>query len=392
MTFLYEDVSKSVEKKTTAFEFPDADGTYIQDLGHSGRKYPLRVLFYGDDCDLYAENFEIGLLEIGIGRLEHPIYGVLDVVPFGKISRRDYLKTAANQVVIDVVFWETTGLVYPTSQSDRRSAVTASIKDFNNSASDNFSKSIDIGTAIKRAITKNKYTKLLSKAKSNLQKIADFQTSVKSQFDTIVKSINNGIDILIADPLSLAFQTTQLIQAPASAFSQISARLEAYGDLAKSIISGNGANTYTPEDRNLFEVTNLYVSAAVTGSVVSVVNNQFATKIEALEAAEEILSISEAVTEWQEEGYESVEAIDEGGAYQALQDAVATAAGYLIEISFTLKQERTIVLDRARTIIDLAAELYGSVDDQLDFLINSNSLSGAEILELPRGREIVYYV
>ena len=56
------------------------------------------------------------------------------------------------------------------------------------------------------------------------------------------------------------------------------------------------------------------------------------------------------------------------------------------------KLRRRVVLDRNRTIIDLAAELYGSVDDQLDFLINSNNLTGSEILELPRGREIVYYV
>ena len=57
-----------------------------------------------------------------------------------------------------------------------------------------------------------------------------------------------------------------------------------------------------------------------------------------------------------------------------------------------LKQERSITLDRARTIIDLCGELYGSVDDNLDFAINSNGLTGSEILELPRGFDFVYYV
>ena len=32
------------------------------------------------------------------------------------------------------------------------------------------------------------------------------------------------------------------------------------------------------------------------------------------------------------------------------------------------------------------------IDENLDFLINSNNLTGSEILELPRGREVVYYV
>jgi len=392
LTFGYEDVSRHIEKKTTAFEFPDADGTYIQDLGHSGRRYPLRVFFMGVDCDTEADALEAALLEVGTGKLEHPMYGIVDVVPFGKISRRDDLKTAANQVILEVVFWETIGLVYPTSQSDKKSDVVAAINNFNDSVSDGFSESVDTTTAIERVTIQNKYESLLARAKSALQPIADLQDSVRSQFDTIIKSINNGIDVLIADPLSLAFQTTQLIQAPSNAWDQISSRLEAYANLAESIMSGDGANTYTSADRNLFAVDDLYVSTAVTGSVTSVINNTFSTKTEALEAAESVLTLFSTVTDWQEESYAAVDAIDEGGTYQDLQESVVTAAGYLVEISFSLKQERAIVLDRDRTIIDLAAEIYGSVDDQLDFLISSNRLSGSEILELPKGREIVYYV
>ena len=126
--------------------------------------------------------------------------------------------------------------------------------------------------------------------------------------------------------------------------------------------------------------------------MVSVVNNRFNTKSEAIEAADALLTQFQDVTDWRDNNFESLAEVDTGEAYQKLQEAVALTAGFLVEISFTLKQERRIVLDRARTIIDLAAELYGSVDDQLDFLINSNSLTGSEILELPRGREIAYYV
>ena len=43
--FDYENVRKTVEKKTTGFDFPDADGTLVQDLGHTGRRYPLRIFF-----------------------------------------------------------------------------------------------------------------------------------------------------------------------------------------------------------------------------------------------------------------------------------------------------------------------------------------------------------
>lgn len=83
--------------------------------------------------------------------------------------------------------------------------------------------------------------------------------------------------------------------------------------------------------------------------------------------------------------------VDTGEAYAAMQRATSLAAGYLVAQSFILAEERTIVLGRARTVIDLAGELYGVVDDKLDFLISTNDLSGDEIVELPIGRAIVYY-
>ena len=64
----------------------------------------------------------------------------------------------------------------------------------------------------------------------------------------------------------------------------------------------------------------------------------------------------------------------------------------MVDLAFSLKQEKRIVLDRAFTPIELTAELYGAVDAQLDTLIQSNQLTGSEILEIPKGREIVYYI
>jgi prophage DNA circulation protein len=394
LTFNFENVSQTVEKKTTAFEFPDADGTFVQELGRSGRRYPLRAIFWGGDYDLEAEAFDSILLERGTFKLEHPLYGTVDVVPFGRITRRDDLKTAANQAIIEVTFWETIGLLFPAAQADPGSSVLSAVDEFNAAISGAYADLLGLDTAIERVTLENDYLRVLGAAQEELQGIADTQDDVRTQFNAIVDSVNAGIDILISDPLTLAFQTTQLIQAPARALTAIEARLSAYGRLTTGIIGGEGVATpgLDSRDSNAFHTADLYASTGVTGSVVSVVNNQFITKTEALAAAETILTQLTAVTNWRDVNFESLEEIDTGEAYQQLQEAVALAAGFLVEISFSLKQERSVILSRARTIIDLAAELYGSVDDQLDFLISSNNLSGSEILELPKGREIVYYV
>ena len=61
------------------------------------------------------------------------------------------------------------------------------------------------------------------------------------------------------------------------------------------------------------------------------------------------------------------------------------------QCSTSFKQERTLILDRDRTVIDLCVELLGSLVD-LDFFIASNDLSGSEMIELQRGQTIVYYL
>lgn len=393
-TFIFSDVRKNFDKKTSVFEFPDVNGSYIQDLGRTGFRYPFDLIFSGDNHDIEADSFESLLSQKGVGRLEHPLYGVIDVVPFGSISRMDSLVSEANQTTINVTFFETTGLVYPNSQINPQGAVAVAIDVFNQALGDQFT-TVDIDTAVERVKLKSSYQVLLDNAAGGLRKLAETKDSIADEFNAILDSINQGLDILISDPLTLAFQTAILIQAPSRAVDNVDAKLNAYSDLSQSIIEGDGSvrsQGYDSTNENDFHVDDLFASSYISAMASSVIYDTFDTKPQAIEAAETILSEFEKVYEWRENNFESLEVIDTGESYQQLQKLVSLTAGYLVEISFTLKQEKTIVLDRDRSIIDLVYELYGDIDDNLDFFINSNNLSGSQILELERGTTIVYYI
>lgn len=387
LTFDYEDVSLNVDKKTEGFEFPDANGTLVQDLGHSGRRFPLRLFFWGANCDLEAEVFLAALLEKGAGRLEHPIYGTRTVVPFGSIRRRDDLKTAANQTVIEAVFWETINVRYPATQVDPTATVLAAIGDYGPSASASFADTIDLSGTIEQSNFVGLYETEVGVVDSQLGGIAETDNAVRVQYEATRDSILSSINILVDDPTTLAAQTVQLIETPGVAEASITTRLDAYNTLLNAV-TGRGV---LPAE-NDFYAYDLFASTYVIGATTSAVNNTFLTKPDALSAAEVLLTQLDTVTAWRDNNYGAFNAIDTGEAYQKMQEAVALAAGLLVEVSFTLKQEYRMVLTRNHTIIDLVGELYGEVDAQLDFFINSNNLSGSEILELPAGREIVYYV
>jgi len=378
-TFQYVDVSRSIDKKTSGFTFPDLDGTLVQDLGHTGRRYPLRLFFSGGDYDIEVAAFEELLLERGAGLLEHPIYGNLNVVPFGTISRSDNLTTASNQAILQVEFWDTLGTVQPMSATDPATDVLNSVTEYNNATAEAFAEIAVVQSASGRATLRGQYAILLASVDSLLSSIADTNEATAAQFDAVLSSITLSLDTLVADPVTLAFQTNILLQTPARSSASILARLDAYSNLINTTLSSSGN----------VDTQMLYAAGAVAASVVSVVNNTFETKPEAIEAADALLTQFDTVNTW---GDDNRITIDTGESYQQLLDAVAIAAGFLVEISFSLKQERRITLTRPRALVDLTAELYGEVDEKLDFMINSNELSGSEILELPRGRDIVYYV
>lgn len=398
--FTYESVSRETEKRDAAFEFPGVEGAYIQHNGHGARRYPLRCIFWGDNCDLIATAFEAAVLEAGVGKLEHPFYGTFDVVPFGTITRRDDLKDAANQTIVEVVFWSTLGAVYPSTLGSPRNEILAALDGFDVAAANQFSNAVNLASVVSKANVIDTVRDLLGKVSGTLSDVAAVNAAVARDFRDLQSTVNFGLDVLIGQPLLLAQQISSLVKAPARALAGIQSRLEAYQRLAESIVesrAGSGESDLTPLARlvlrlsNDFHTADLFAMNAVGGSALSVVEHQFASKPEALSAAEALLAQLDAVVEWREARFGGLGQVDPGGSYQALQATVASVAAYLVQISFTLVPERRIVLDRSRTIVDLAAELYGSVDDRIDFLIESNGLTGSEILELPRGRAIVYY-
>ena len=389
LAFQFTDVSRVIEKNGAAYSFPDANGTYIQDLGTSGRRFPMRFFFNGANCDLEAEAFEAALLETGTGRLEHPVYGSRDVVPMGEITRRDDLVTGANQVIIEATLWETIGVVYPSNQGNLPGDTAAAVAAFNAAQAAEFAANANLGGALQRAQFGAKYTAFVNNAADKLRTVADTQAAVSKQFDSAVKSINRGVDVLVSQPLTLAFQTSIMLQAPARALSALGDRFAAYANLARSIFTPDGGPAV---ENNELRGRDLFASGSVAGTVVAVLNNEYKSRPEAFAAAETVLDLFAEVVAWRDATFAASDVIDTGDAHQALENAVALAAGYLVALSFGLRFERRVVLDRDRGMVELCAELYGATwETVLDDFINANELTGDEILEIPRGRSIVYY-
>lgn len=424
--FAFEDVGKVISKKTQAFDFPDTNTTYVQDLGIRGRRYPLTVYFTGDSHDIEAAQFENLLVQRGVGKLEHPLYGARNVVPFGDITRSDNLKTAANQTIFEVTFYESVLAVYPSLLEDTSAAVDVAVESLSFGT---FGASVDISKPVAKANFLAMLKALLKGIKKAMGKISGGIAKLENGMAAMDKALNAALDLGVAGPLTMAFQLKALMGAPARSLALLKARLAAYGDLARSIFAGKGAGTgggtgssergggvvlpgvivpgVDATETNTFHGNKLVAQLCVAGSALAVTGEKFVSKKAALEAADALTELLAELTEWEDANYDAIAdasegvdpqapissgpaAVDTGEDSQQIVQVVAAAVRYLIAQSFTLPPERAMILTGARSPIDLCAELYGTADVLDDFLA-ANDLAGEEILELPVGRRVVWY-
>lgn len=395
--FQYEDVSRETPLRNTPFEFPNVDGAYVQPNGFGAREYPLRCFFNGPDHDIEATIFEEALLQRGAGRLSHPLYGEFDAIPVGRLARRDDLKTRANQTIIQVTFFTTTKLVYPTNQLDARNELQVAIDQF---IAENgplqFEDTANVLSGLSQVQLAATVREGLASVEGALGTAAAATTEVNQLFRDAIDAVNLSLDVLVGQPLQLAQQVSNLISLPARAVTGFTDRVLGYARFARDIFTSLAGRPYdafasTIQTSNDFYYADLNAGAAINGTFLAAVETEFDTRPGAQEAALAILNLFDEWVEWREPGYDFL-LPDQGTSYQALHQGASLAAGLLVEISFTLAAERVLVLDRPRTIIDVAAELYGDVGDEtLNLLINNNDLTGSQIIELERGDNILWY-
>ncbi len=392
LLFQFEDVAREVELRGTAYDFVDTQGSYVQGTGASGRTFPLRIYLSGPDYDQAAETFFEALRGQGTGVLEHPAYGTVNVVPMGRIRQRDDLKSAAGQAVFEVVFWETLADLYPAGAADAGAAVLSAVEQFNTIAAQDFADAIDTDSQIEVVTLQGRVETVVAQIRAVTEPVAAATSEVAEQALDTFDSINRSLGLLASDPATIAAQIIAVTQIPARAAGQFSAKLSAYRSIADGLFGVTRTASNDSREANAFRSDDLAASSALTGAILGAVGTEFRTQPDAIDAALAVLTLSDDLNAWREQNFTALGLTDTGASYQQWQEAAALTAGFLIDISFSLAQERTIVLDRPRTFLDLCGQLYGNVDESLDFFINSNNLSGDEYIELPIGRELVYYV
>jgi len=389
--FDFADVRLGVDKKTSVFTFSNVAGAFVQDKGTGATTFPLRIFIAGDIYNLLADKFIAMLSEAGPGLLTHPIYGQRTVVPV-KISRRDDLVSAAGQAIFDVPFIETLTELFPRGISDNKSIVNVLISDFDGVVFTDYDDNLVLNTSSETANTKTFIEQSVDSINSTLRPIADLTDTVVREFDDAVSGLKNGIDALINVPADLARQVNRLIRIPINATLSLQASFDGFLSLLNfqqqnisSTIDSFGSNEY---------YTRRLINYSVMTALVDFTVNQagYRSRQDAIAAANSLDTEFTSVDTWDATQRATLGIIDTGVIYQPIQEAVARERGRLTSDTFELPLERRFFTDRTRNIVELAVDLYGDADDEtINKLIETNNFIGPDLLQIPKGRQVVFF-
>jgi prophage DNA circulation protein len=399
-TLQFDDVSRSGSKKAAIHELPQQDKADIQDLGNNSDRFPMSVYFTGDDFDQTADAFFSALRERGPGSLQHPRYGDIPVLPLtwtqseswtDGLGRADF-KIEFIRVQTDVVF-PITAVSATTAVANLADVATleanlAAVAEF------------DPISAADISVIKDGISGFLADYQAAFAEIIAVSESIQAEVNGIVNEITGTIDQLIAAPAALFASLTRLATLPARIVANIKSKVDSYSNFITQL-ANSIPKSYAQAVQTVQTVQVMLAGAAVASTVGTI-----STRRAAVDSAAALEAMANTATLIFEQAESTAFVITsastppeyrpDGAVIAQLTEAVEVARAAIVERSYSLRAEYTRRIDAERTPLDLVAEFYGDqiadIDAVLDEFIRTNDLQNGEIIVIPAGREVIYYV
>lgn len=393
---------RSHEKSLGIFKYPKIKGVVVQDLDSGGISYPLNFFFSGADHDIEAQAFFEASKENGLWEITHPtVIGLLNL-QLVSISEDANRGDNSNISLFTSQWLEPISPIIVISVSQSEENISTQSEVVNNSASGQFQRFTSQKNASLRSAMANSSRSLLDHIKSAMATLNELNAEINAYINSVNRAINDTLNQVIINPLRLASQFQQLIQVPIQATNNIESRLGALSDLSALIFTMT-PDTPTGESANIASVMDMGITALLTAASQSVIGGDLRTRRQAVEIAELLSQLFinnvdglDEIQKLFENQRANRQYFSQSESFADVSLLIYQAVDLAVKASFDLSVEKRIILKRPRAPIEITITEYGDLgeenDSNLDFFIETNKLSGNEILLLPAGKEVLVYV
>ena len=394
--FEYEEVDRDITKKGTRFEFRNVNNSYAQDSGITSRSFPITIYISGSDYDLKCDVFDSVILTKGVGRLEIGFYSV-DAVVLGKVSRKDRFVDGAGQAVYTLEFIESIKSLYPTENVDILEDVKAKSAESEQKIKEQFEQNIKVDNTVEEETLYLRYKEYLGQVNDFFRSLSNSMSETRALFDQYYEISNVSINTFLGNPAKFFFNLNLLIKTPSQMGNDLGNKIDGYLNFFRSTsndVNQNVNDPTLPADAK----NNLALGDGMLGTVIASLSNlstkaTFESRSNAKELSDAITQVFQNYVEIRDQWYEKAEVLDTGESQQIISSTSSGAQKLLNNSLFDLPVERNITLTSSRTILDLSYQYYRNVSQEtVQYIIDTNRLQGDEILLLPIGKRVTFYI
>lgn len=380
--------SKATEYNIAEFDFPNIPGTLVKRSKPRGRKYNLEIYFKGDDHLEQSNEFEKSANDSRAWTISHPFYGRIIVQPVSlAFDNTRYNTTKITGVIIETITEDnpkTTIAPIEKIEADKELLDTIFEDSFVN---DVIPDTDDINTLSEN--TDTFYNTGL--------KIASDKLDAENYFN-LFNDANAAILEATAEPLAAIRALQAVINAPALFVQGVKARITVFVEQITKL-SSRLDDILTPSNKKIYENN---VGVALSAMALASSNPQegdYDSRAKVLEIIDEITVsyntyLADLDTLQTDTGGDEDSYIPDSESLTGLNNLMNFTLSNLFDIALESKQERSIILNNDSNIVLLAHRFYGlqADDSTIDSLMEINNIGLNEILNIRKGRNIIYLV
>ena len=386
----------NVEYNQTLFEFINKTGTLVRRQRPKGPVYDLEIVFDGEFCLDTAEAFKTSANDARGWTLTHPMYGALFVYP---VSLR-FDNTVLNVVKITGQLIESNEKTVTGTDVSLPDVLQGYVALTDKRLVDTYAEQVP---EMQVSDLQRLQQHINDTYNTVSIRINDVQANVDDYLDAY-NAANAVLNTALFDTGQIIGQALTLIRTPATFQALLQIRLEML-QLQMSIYRNDIAainslyNTPTASLKRLFENNAAQVVTAICIATITNITNEYVYRPNILTVIAQVLRtyntyIDDLCDLQTENNGEPDSYVPDPDSIRGVYDSVMTSVRILYNLAAGAQQQRVYTVPYDTTLINLADLLYGNTTDDaaIQKILDTNELSYNELIIIPQGREILYYI
>jgi hypothetical protein len=365
--------------------FLEIPGTLAKKKKLLGREFPLEFYFQGPNNVADSLDFNEAMDDVRPVTIDHPYYGIIIASLFSiNLDHTALNLTRVTSTAIETISEQ--GVVSFIDPIDNIALFKSSLDDINEAELTEPPSISDVNTL--QLVTQKNYKEGL--------KIITLPADAQAYFNAF-SAASSAINVATASPLLAMRATIAMINLPAQFLASVKYRLNALVNQF-NILRTTLQNLFTVPSKQIYEIQGNALISAICVAAVSPLSGNYRNKPDALGVIKKIIAVYQQFLAdldvlQDPNGGNPLYFIPGADALNQLNELVTLTVSSLLQIALNGRQERSVILTEDTDLIKFTHKYYGldPFDNNINEIIENNSLTYHDMLILKKGRKMIYY-